>query len=307
MTIGDVTSLLMYSALVGGSLQSFTTSFADIQKCIGAAVNLAAYIEPDQDRTKRSYVPLKPVAPQVEFNRVSFIYPARPECPILRDVSFVLPAERTLVVLGESGCGKSSILQLLLGLYTPNSGSIYIDGNEMSDIDIKELRSMATLFDDTIRNNVLYGQTGAEDKLVEAYKRSGLLNIMSDLPDGDNTVVGQMGKGLSVITLGLRRMSTSCCAATLKLCLSAESTTNTSDLAFSICFMDSGNNLKLPGVSTTETDLFPKFNDNLLTDCDVCDSTCLPLAKYNNNEVLPPALGPQKTTLALDLFALNEK
>ncbi|GFE52642.1 ATP-dependent permease MDL2 [Babesia ovis] len=205
MKIGDVTSLLMYSALVGGSLQSLTSSFAEIQKCIGTTVNLAKYIDEEPGNNKLGVVELLPITPPtIEFNNVTFTYPSRPGCTILRNLSFLLPAGKTLVILGESGCGKSSILQLLLGLYTPDSGTITFNGKSIKNIDLHHLRTMtawieqqATLFDDTIRNNVLYGHSGKEDQLAAVYNQSGLINVMNELPNGDQTVVGQMGRALS--------------------------------------------------------------------------------------------------------------
>ncbi|GIX61914.1 ABC transporter [Babesia caballi] len=202
MKIGDVTSLLMYSALVGGSLQSLTSSFAEIRKCLGAAGTLAAYID-SNDVVNMPKGPLASNAPRVEFNHITFAYPSRPDSTVLEDISFVLPAGETLVVFGESGCGKSSIVQLLLGLYEPQSGFISVDGRHLADIDVKELRSMSgwveqqgALFNDTIRSNVVYGHNKAVD-FEDVYKRSGLLDVVNSLPDGDETVVGQLGKALS--------------------------------------------------------------------------------------------------------------
>ncbi|CDR96191.1 ABC transporter, ATP-binding domain containing protein, putative [Babesia bigemina] len=203
MQIGDVTSLLMYTALVGGSLQSCTSSFAEIRKCIGAAVTLASHMDGNNVKTTSKHS-LTSVPPEIEFKNVYFSYPLRPDCAILRNLSFVLPSGKTLVIFGESGCGKSSIIQVLLGLYAPNAGSVCIDGVPLSDINIKELRSLCgwveqqgALFNETIRNNVLYGNVHETVDLQDSYKRSGLMEVLNSMPDGDKTMVGQMGKGLS--------------------------------------------------------------------------------------------------------------
>ncbi|GBE62683.1 ATP-binding cassette sub-family B member mitochondrial-like protein [Babesia ovata] len=203
MQIGDVTSLLMYTALVGGSLQSCTSSIAEIRKCIGAGVTLASHMDGEDVPSKSKY-PLSSISPEIEFKNVSFSYPSRPDSAILREISFVLPSGKTMVVLGESGCGKSSIIQVLLGLYAPNAGSICVNGVPLSDIDIKEFRSLCgwveqqgALFNETIRNNVLYGNDREEVDLEDSYNRSGLMEVVNSMPDGDKTVVGQMGKGLS--------------------------------------------------------------------------------------------------------------
>eukprot|EP00371_Babesia_bovis_P000075 XP_001608722.1 ABC transporter, ATP-binding domain containing protein [Babesia bovis T2Bo] len=204
MKIGDVTSLLMYSALVGSSLQSFTSSFADIHKCIGSAVNIARYIDINDSVTTTGSERVPTTAPTVQFDKVTFTYPSRPGCVVLRDISFTLPSGKSMVVLGESGCGKSSILQLLLGLYTPDKGSILLDGRPMNKMDIQEVRQItawieqqATLFDDTIKNNVLYGQEGKDSGLPSVYDRSGLNALIKELPNGELTIVGQSGKALS--------------------------------------------------------------------------------------------------------------
>ncbi|KAK1938644.1 ABC transporter, ATP-binding domain containing protein [Babesia divergens] len=203
MKIGDVTSLLMYSALVGGSIQSFTSSVAGIQRCVGAAASVASYID-DNAILPINKVPTILKAPSIEFNNICFTYPSRPDLQILDDVSFLLPAGSKLLIFGESGCGKSSIIQLLLGFYKPNSGSISIDGRSLNDIDIEELRYMSgwveqqgTLFNDSIRNNVLYGLENEMVDLSGPYKQSGLLEIVKSMPEGDQTNVGQLGKALS--------------------------------------------------------------------------------------------------------------
>lgn len=203
MMIGDVTSLLMYTVMVGGSIQSFTSSFSGIQKCVGAASSVASYIEDECDDSTRKKALLSK-SPKIEFRNVSFAYPTRAESSVIKNMSFVLPTGSILVFFGESGCGKSSIIQLLLGFYKPTSGSILIDDVMLEDMDLQGLRSscgwveqQVTLFHDTIRKNVLYGQENDNVDLTDAYKMSGLSEVLNHLADGDETTTGQLGKSLS--------------------------------------------------------------------------------------------------------------
>jgi ATP-binding cassette subfamily B protein len=148
-----------------------------------------------------------PTAPaghgRLEFEKVSFSY--RSDRQVLRDVTFTLPAGKTLAIVGESGSGKSSIVRLLVRLMEPDSGRILLDGVPIRELPLARLREMiavvpqdTVLFNDTIRYNIAFGRPGCTQQDVEqAARLAHLHHFVLTLPDGYDTPVGERGVKLS--------------------------------------------------------------------------------------------------------------
>jgi ATP-binding cassette subfamily B protein len=139
----------------------------------------------------------------VHFEHVSFAYePAR---PILHDLSFEIPAGKTVAVVGPSGAGKSTLARLLFRFYDVGSGCITIDGQDIRQVTQASLRQAigivpqdTVLFNDTIEYNIAYGQPGATRAQVEAAARaSHIHNFIAATPKGYDTMVGERGLKLS--------------------------------------------------------------------------------------------------------------
>ncbi|WP_159952255.1 ABC transporter ATP-binding protein/permease [Rhizobium sp. 18065] len=139
----------------------------------------------------------------IAFKDVHFHYD--PERPILKGVSFEVPAGKTVAVVGPSGAGKSTISRLLYRFYDVQQGSITIDGQDVRDVTQKSLRSAigmvpqdTVLFNDTIAYNVRYGRPGASDAEIEqATEIAQIGRFIKELPDGYGTMVGERGLKLS--------------------------------------------------------------------------------------------------------------
>lgn len=147
--------------------------------------------------------PLAVSAGVVRFEDVRFAYdPAR---PILRGVSFEVPAGRTIAIVGPSGAGKSTLSRLLFRFYEPQSGRILIDGQDIASVEQGSLRAAigmvpqdTVLFNDTIGYNIRYGQWDASDEAVrEAARLAQIDRFVSALPEGYDTPVGERGLKLS--------------------------------------------------------------------------------------------------------------
>jgi ABC-type transport system involved in Fe-S cluster assembly fused permease/ATPase subunit len=139
----------------------------------------------------------------VRFEDVHFAY--IPERPILKGVSFEVPAGRTVAIVGPSGAGKSTISRLLFRFYEPNRGRILIDGQDIATVEQKSLRAAigmvpqdTVLFNDTIGYNVQYGRWDAKpDQFREAAQLAQIDRFISSLPEGYETSVGERGLKLS--------------------------------------------------------------------------------------------------------------
>ncbi len=140
---------------------------------------------------------------EVEFKDVSFQY--LEQQPVLHHVSFRIPAGRTVALAGESGGGKSTICSLLPRFYDVSAGSVTIDGIDVRDLRLQDLRrhigivqQEVYLFGSNIRDNIMYGCPGAtEEQMIEAAKKANIHDFIMSLPDGYDTLVGERGTRLS--------------------------------------------------------------------------------------------------------------
>lgn len=140
---------------------------------------------------------------RLEFEAVSFSY--RADRPVLKDVSFLLPAGKTLAIVGESGSGKSSIVRLLVRLLEPDGGRILLDGVPIRDLALPRLREViavvpqdTVLFNDTLRYNIALGRPDCtQHEIEQAARLAHLHEFVLTLPDGYDTPVGERGVKLS--------------------------------------------------------------------------------------------------------------
>jgi ATP-binding cassette subfamily B protein len=140
---------------------------------------------------------------EVEFEHVNFSY--MPNQPILRDLNLVVPAGKTIAFVGSTGSGKSTLVKLLMRFYDPVNGKVKIDGHDIKDFDLNNLRQQVGyvgqdvfLFDGTIAQNIAYGTFNAsEEAIISAAKLAEAHEFISRLPDGYQTQIGERGQRLS--------------------------------------------------------------------------------------------------------------
>ncbi|XP_076620069.1 multi drug resistance 49 isoform X1 [Colletes latitarsis] len=143
----------------------------------------------------------------IQFSKVEFHYPTRQEMPILQGLNLIVKPGQMVALVGQSGCGKSTCIQLLQRLYDPISGTVTMDRRDISSVSLRNLRCQLgvvgqepVLFDRTIAENIMYGDNFRKvpmDEVIEAAKKSNIHSFVSSLPLGYDTRLGSKGTQLS--------------------------------------------------------------------------------------------------------------
>ena len=204
LSVGDLTSFMLYTVFTGSGLFGLSNFYSELMKGVGAASRLFEL----QDRRPNIYQtvgkPVKSAQGLIRFNDVSFAYPTRPSVKIFDGVNFEIPCGSNVCVVGPSGGGKSTVASLLLRFYQPTSGSITIDGVDVSTMNVKSLRRRIgmvsqepVLFSGTLAENIAYGNPLATRMEIVAAAKRANCNFISDLPEGLETQVGSRGSQLS--------------------------------------------------------------------------------------------------------------
>ena len=204
ITLGALVEFLMYTLFIGGSLAGMSDTYTRLLKAVGASERIVDILNTDQETDTKAFTYTK-LNGTIEFQDVNFSYPTRSDVEVLKDMNFQIQPGEKIALVGPSGAGKSTIVQLLLKFYEINSGKILIDGKNIADLSVKELRSnMAIvpqevmLFGGTIKENILYGKLDAtEEEVLNAAKKANAWEFISKFPDGLETVVGERGIKLS--------------------------------------------------------------------------------------------------------------
>lgn len=207
MTVGDYTAFVSYITLMTGSINSLFFTYLSLQPMFTSMGRLKEMfsIVPEYERSSNKHL-LKPdkAIGKIKFDKVSFAYTVNE--PVLKDVSFeVLPGE-AIALVGPSGVGKTTLIDLILKFYTPQSGRVYLDDYDINDIDPVWLRRHIGvvsqdifLFNDTIENNIKYGNLSAtRDEILEVAKKAHIHEDIEKLSEGYQTLVGERGTKLSV-------------------------------------------------------------------------------------------------------------
>jgi len=211
LQVGELVSFVLYTIFIAGSIGGLGNSYGQIQSAIGASERISELLEIsdelDKNLENKSLIRrngLK-LSGNVVFKNIQFSYPTRKEVEVLKGVSFELKQGRKIALVGESGAGKSTIIQLLLRLYESDSGEIQVDRNNILNFDLKDYRANigivpqeVLLFGGTITENIRYGKPDATFEEIEAAARkANALKFIEQFPDKFETVVGERGVKLS--------------------------------------------------------------------------------------------------------------
>ncbi|MDA6068997.1 ABC transporter transmembrane domain-containing protein [Flavobacterium sp. AC] len=207
MSVGQLISFVLYSTFVGASFGGIAELYAQIQKAIGATERVFELLEetPEKISATQNGASLEKIKGNVSFKNVAFSYPSRKEVQVLKDVNFTAEFGQKIAIVGPSGAGKSTISSLLLRFYDIESGEITVDGKNIYDYDLENLRGNMSivpqdviLFGGTIKENIAYGKPDATDEeIMLAAKQANALNFVEGFPEKFETVVGERGVKLS--------------------------------------------------------------------------------------------------------------
>lgn len=203
LTIGELTSFVLYALFVGAALGSFADLYGSFQGALGASERIRSLFEETEEDVDAHGTLI--VRGEIEFDHVAFEYPTRPDVAVLKDVSFCIPAGKSLAIVGASGSGKSTIASLLMRFHNPTSGRISVDGIDSRDYALGSYRmgiaivpQDVLLFGGTILDNIAYGRPGATyDEILGAARMANALSFIEAFPDQFDTVVGERGVQLS--------------------------------------------------------------------------------------------------------------
>ena len=204
ITLGNVSSFVLYSRKFSGPINEFANILSEIQSSLAAAERVLGLLalEPEPVDAPDA-ISIGDCKGQVEFRDVSFGY--TPDTTVLHHVSFTAQPGKVIAIVGETGCGKTTLINLLMRFYDVSSGAILLDGIDIRNLKRDELRRQFTmvlqdtwLFDGTVFENIAYGRDGVTREDVEcAAKAAHIHDMIMSLPQGYDTIVTGSGSSIS--------------------------------------------------------------------------------------------------------------
>lgn len=201
---GELFSFVFYTAIIGFSIAGLGDIYAQLQRAIGASERVLDILEMTDEaeavQDKRLHL-----SGEITFNNVSFSYPSRTDFPVLKDLDFKIQSGEKIALVGKSGSGKSTIINLIMRFYPVSDGHIVVDGNDIQSYHLTGYRhnigvvpQEVILFGGTIEENIAYGKPGASpDEIKDAARKANALDFIQGFPEGFKTLVGERGVKLS--------------------------------------------------------------------------------------------------------------
>jgi ATP-binding cassette subfamily B protein len=204
ITIGEFVAFYGYVVMLAGPMRMLGVSLGMAQRAVASGARVFEILDRKPEMTSPDDAqPLPAGGGRVELRNVTFAYDGAE--PVLRSIDLDVAAGRTVAILGATGSGKTTLVNLIPRLYDVTDGRLLVDGADVRDVDIASLRGEialvsddAFLFSATLRENIAYAKAEASDEEVrDAARRAGLDEFVDDLEDGYETLVGERGLTLS--------------------------------------------------------------------------------------------------------------
>ncbi|WP_406721619.1 ABC transporter transmembrane domain-containing protein [Thioclava litoralis] len=207
MSVGELVQFVIYAVMVAGSVGALSEIWGELQRAAGATERLIELLQ-TKDNLEDPETPMalpRPAKGAISFADVSFHYPSRPDTSALDHVTLEIAAGETVALVGPSGAGKTTIIQLIQRFWDPETGAVSIDGVDLRQMARADFRQSIALvpqdpviFAASARENIRFGRPEASDAEVEAAARAAhALDFLQALPDGLETYVGERGVMLS--------------------------------------------------------------------------------------------------------------
>ena len=209
LAAGQLFSFVIYSGFIGGSIGGMADVYARLQKAVGATEALLDMldeaIEESSEAVPTTLPDPLPGTPAVSFHEVDFAYPSRPDVPVLQGFSLDIDPGMQVALVGPSGAGKTTVVQLLLRFHEAAEGSLAFYGHPSTSLAKKAWRAQTAwvpqdviLFGHSIRENIAYGRPDASDAdIQQAAKEANAWEFIQRFPDGMDTQIGERGVQLS--------------------------------------------------------------------------------------------------------------
>ena len=202
-TIGTISSFLTFANSFGRPFNEISSEISDIQTAFAAAARVFSVLDEEDEPSDENLPELLDCTGEIEIKNVYFSY--LPKVKLIENFNVNVHAGQKIAIVGPTGCGKTTMINLLMRFYDINSGEIIVSGKNIHDVTRSSLRSKfgmvlqdTWLFEDTIANNIAYGNPNAPmEEIVEAAKLAGLDEFITKLKDGYNTMLVEGGANLS--------------------------------------------------------------------------------------------------------------
>jgi ATP-binding cassette subfamily B protein len=207
MSGGELGAFVFYAIMVGSGVATISEVWGELQRAAGAAERLVELLDTRSliDDPGSQDIPNGDGRPELRLEHLHFSYPTRPEQTALQDFSLPIEAGKSLALVGPSGAGKSTVFELLLRFYDPQQGRILLDGRDIRELGLQQLREhialvpqQPSLFTGDVRYNIAYGKPEASDEEITAAARAAHAHdFISMLPEGYASHLGEQGVRLS--------------------------------------------------------------------------------------------------------------
>ncbi len=208
-TSGELAAFIFYAFIVAGSVGAISEVYSDLQRAAGAMERLLELLsarselpEPEQPAVMADAE--VPGCVQIDVSRLAFAYPANPEVPVLREVTFTIQPGEMVALVGPSGAGKTTLLEMLQRFYDPTRGSVEFNGVDIRQLPLAVVRGTTAavpqnpvMFAGSVRDNVRYGNADATEDNLRAAIEAAHAGFVYELPGGLDALIGEDGVGLS--------------------------------------------------------------------------------------------------------------